>query len=427
MSKSDNISFEDWSNFFQKIAPIFEKRRIIHDEKRKRGDFFNVFSILGMERKEVETHSAFLAELLNPNGNHGLGDKFLTTFIDTIIPKHLKGFDCNNNTYQVNKECYEGKISEDGEKGGRVDIRIISEHNIIIIENKIDAEDKYKQLTRYKKVAKKANNHCLLYLTLNGKEANDYSTQTNEGEPLVAGEDYYPISYKEDILGWLKKCLEIAVLHSKVRETIAQYIDLIKKLTNMELETINLLLDKENQLYTLKILDARILLEKKIYEKVRKTITEHDSLKHIKWEMDNYSKKYLFRPVGWKIFYFSLEAKYFGLYNKEFDGEDKNGKPFSDQLKELCKDIQLGKLKVENSDGSYPFGYYKIPETTFTELIKDEFANEIVNNIKQIFNDIENNKELSKQIEEGELKNKIGKCLKLENVTLKDCFNFESK
>ena len=253
MSESKNVSLENWSNFFKEIAPIFEKRKIILDEKRKRGDFFNVFSILGMERKEVETHSAFLAELLNPNGNHGLGDKFLTTFIDTIIPKHLKGFDCNNNTYQVNKECYEGKISEDGEKGGRVDIRIISEHNIIIIENKIDAEDKYKQLTRYKKVAKKANNHCLLYLTLNGKEANDYSTQTNEGEPLVAGEDYYPISYKEDILGWLKKCLEIAVLHSKVRETIAQYIDLIKKLTNMELETINLLLDKENQLYTLKI------------------------------------------------------------------------------------------------------------------------------------------------------------------------------
>lgn len=92
MSESKNISFEDWSNFFKEIAPIFEKRRIILDEKRKRGDFFNVFSILGMERKEVETHSAFLAELLNPNGNHGLGNKFLTTFIDTIIPKPLKGF-----------------------------------------------------------------------------------------------------------------------------------------------------------------------------------------------------------------------------------------------------------------------------------------------------------------------------------------------
>ena len=42
-----------------------------------KGENFNVFSILKMESKENETHSAFLGELLNPKGSHGFGSLFL--------------------------------------------------------------------------------------------------------------------------------------------------------------------------------------------------------------------------------------------------------------------------------------------------------------------------------------------------------------
>lgn len=38
---------------------------------------FNIFRILKLESSEVRLHSAFIAELLNPKGNHGQKDKFL--------------------------------------------------------------------------------------------------------------------------------------------------------------------------------------------------------------------------------------------------------------------------------------------------------------------------------------------------------------
>jgi len=41
------------------------------------GENFNIFRILKVESSEVKTHSAFIAELLNPNGSHGQKDTFL--------------------------------------------------------------------------------------------------------------------------------------------------------------------------------------------------------------------------------------------------------------------------------------------------------------------------------------------------------------
>ena len=61
------------------------------DEERKRGEWFNVFNVLGMSTDEVRTHSRFIAELLNPQGSHGCGDEFLKAFIK-VIPS-LNGFD----------------------------------------------------------------------------------------------------------------------------------------------------------------------------------------------------------------------------------------------------------------------------------------------------------------------------------------------
>lgn len=37
-----------------------------------------------VERDEVHTRSAFLAELLNPKGSHGMKDKFLKLFIECM-------------------------------------------------------------------------------------------------------------------------------------------------------------------------------------------------------------------------------------------------------------------------------------------------------------------------------------------------------
>ena len=41
---------------------------------------FNLFHLLGVAKAEVTTHTALLANLLNPAGSHGQGTLFLETF-----------------------------------------------------------------------------------------------------------------------------------------------------------------------------------------------------------------------------------------------------------------------------------------------------------------------------------------------------------
>ena len=68
-----------------------------------------------------------------------------------------------------------------------------------------------------------------MYLTLDGKEASDDSAQ---------GCPYQCISYKNEISKWLAECARISFDRPLVRETIRQYINLIKQLTNQSMGTL---------------------------------------------------------------------------------------------------------------------------------------------------------------------------------------------
>jgi hypothetical protein len=54
------------------------------------GENFNVFKVLGLTTNEVRTHSAFIAELLNPKGSHGQKDVFLKLFLEVLDIKLKK-------------------------------------------------------------------------------------------------------------------------------------------------------------------------------------------------------------------------------------------------------------------------------------------------------------------------------------------------
>ena len=67
--------FEDG---FQRIAgALGHLQALAREESRYTAADFNIFRLLGVARAEVTTHSAMLAELLNPDGSHGQGDRFL--------------------------------------------------------------------------------------------------------------------------------------------------------------------------------------------------------------------------------------------------------------------------------------------------------------------------------------------------------------
>lgn len=184
-----------------------------------KSEYFNIFSILNIETDEVKTHSTFLAELLNPLGSHGMGEAFLQLFLNTF---EIKNFDAKS--ARTSLEYYIGKIKN--EEGGRIDILIKSKDRAIVIENKIYAGEQENQLLRYHNAF---NDKELFFLTLNG----DLSNQHNKLK--IKGVEYTPISYGEDILDWLGRCLKEAASQPPIRETIHQYINLIKKLTGQNI------------------------------------------------------------------------------------------------------------------------------------------------------------------------------------------------
>lgn len=225
----------------QNIQDLLNRASAINRQYEKiadiTGENFNVFKILKLSTHEVRTHTAFIAELLNPNGSHGQKEAFLQLFCDQM---KIEEFECVHATLQ--KEKHIGFIPNDYSEGGYIDILIADKkRNGIVIENKIHALDRDKQLFRYYKYAQnKFAKYTLFYLTLDGKEASKVS-KYDTPERCIKN-----ISYTEDILVWLEKCKEKAVSHPILRETISQYIYLIKHLTHQTLSN-----DMSNDLISL--------------------------------------------------------------------------------------------------------------------------------------------------------------------------------
>ena len=268
----DTESIQKLLTKMKRITDIDDK---VQEERRKRGDLFNVFNVIGLRKEEVRLHSAFLAELLNPAGSHGLQDVFLKEFINVADISDLNFVTTNAS---VSTEHYIGK--KEGETGGRIDILIQSKDKAIIIENKISAPDQENQLLRYSNYGKEyaKGGYRLLYLTLDGQTATDFSTGGN----IIV---YNQLSYERHILDWLNRCVEKSDCQPLLRETIRQYIELIKQLTNNTMdkisceELINLLSEKENieNVRTVKKLYTAVLektIERYVFPKLENVANE---------------------------------------------------------------------------------------------------------------------------------------------------------
>lgn len=248
------------NNNVEKLLNEIGKLVVAQNERTKEryshGELFNVFDILGLESKEVRLHSALLAELLRPNGMSGVGNAFQKAFLAILgLPENyiVDG--------RVSVELSIGTTT-DSERG-RIDIIMEDGNHAIIIENKIYAQDQPAQLLKYTNFAK--NNYPygyrLLYLTLDGKEASDDSAQ---------GCPYQCISYKNEISKWLAECARISFDRPLVRETIRQYINLIKQLTNQSMGTlednklVELVASPEHVAEYLMIINNQTAIENKI-------------------------------------------------------------------------------------------------------------------------------------------------------------------
>ena len=264
----------DIQRFFQEVASICALGQAQQEERNRKGENYNLFSILSIERYELK-HSALIANLLDPKGSHGCGDAFLRAFFEIALKGTAYPFE-SSTPPQSYTEYYTGPIA--GDTGGRIDILIQSSCYGLIIENKIYAGDQDKQLTRYDNYGKKtfgADGYLLVYLTLFGNEASEGSTAKGSAKEV----DYLCLSYAEDILRWLEQCVRLAYDKPLVRESLNQYIRTIKQLTYQDMnqedipKIIDLAVDYPEVVATLsskRDAIAQGIREKYIFPKLRK-------------------------------------------------------------------------------------------------------------------------------------------------------------
>ncbi len=221
------LSLDNFHQLIESVKGIVSRYK---DDAVQSGADFNIFQIIGLTSDEVRVHSAFLATLLDPQGSHRQGDLFLQLFTKQLS-QIVHDFDTKSAVVECEK--YIGRMTET--TGGRIDIHIEDKKgHKIIIENKIYAPDQTNQLIRYHNYAPDA---VLLYLTLDGKEPGKDSA----GD-LIEEEQYYLISYSNEILDWLADCYEAVKRIPRLAEGINHYINLIKIITN---QSTNIMMTKE--------------------------------------------------------------------------------------------------------------------------------------------------------------------------------------
>ena len=228
--------FDYYDKLFTRLYTVKLKYSIINT--------YNIFSVLSMERDETKLHSAIIADLLNPNGMHELGSVPLILFLKNALSKLNIPID-DIDSYKVETEFDLGRKNIEIIKptGGRLDILLESNTTIIAIENKIFASDQEYQLTRYANSLEKLfpkKNRYLIYLNPKGKLPSKISIyRDKEKSSLLKNSfDYHVISYRNEVLNWLRL---IESTNDTFRSVISQYIDVIMKMIRRfeMLDTIN--------------------------------------------------------------------------------------------------------------------------------------------------------------------------------------------
>lgn len=143
---------------------------------------FNIFEALGVVRQELR-HSDFLAFLMDPSQNHGLGDAFLKRLLKRVL---VVASDPPLSAVDIDVADLRGAVVR--REWHNIDILVHDPQNHLAcaIENKVGSGEHSDQLRRYRQVVSRefpADRAVLVFLT-------------PEGDP-PSDEAYIPFSYTE--------------------------------------------------------------------------------------------------------------------------------------------------------------------------------------------------------------------------------------
>ena len=372
---------EKLKELFNDVNYILQEEKIKKEESLCRGERFNMFQVCGVDHYEV-MHSAIIASFLDPKGNHGQKDKYLKAFISIVDDKTgMETSSCSVYTEHVTNE-------------GRIDILIEDKKGKgIILENKVYAADQWEQLKRYDRFSKNKygeGNYTIYYLTLDEHDASDDSGK---------GINYIRISYKEHILNWIEKCIKESATTPLIRETLIQYRNHIKQLTNQDMDTMNkeALIDTmiNNPEAIAALFSMQEDYKRRAFDNYVKPAFEEfckeNNLIYGECNLFEYGKEkgFYFRRSEWDIFAIWVYSEnkrsnsgfYWGISNY-------NG----DAIKLESSSYHIG----GKSSLYWPYGYAYLEKhgnwddmNTVAAMIKGDFANCIIEIVRQTLKDID--------------------------------------
>jgi hypothetical protein len=224
-------------NAGQLLAGVTGIMKRYEAEWQKTGEKYNLFKVAGIAHKEVAM-CRVLADLLNPQGKHCQGSRYLSLFWETVRPRLPDKLPLDVGRAKVAAEYV---INENR----RIDIVIENGKVFVPIEVKIWAGDQPKQLADYFAFAKTKNKGVhvpALYLTVDGHEPSGFS------KAGIGKNDYACISFKNEMLVWLEACARESATEAvvPVRENLKQLIAAIKSLCGKSEDT-----KMENEIFEL--------------------------------------------------------------------------------------------------------------------------------------------------------------------------------
>ena len=208
--------------FLDEVKPIIKDIHAKEEEKRARGENFNIFSILGIETREVYL-CKMLGALLSPQGGHDAGAIFLEKFLADVLAESA-----------LAKRAEEAVVRcEDATKEDRrIDLTIEMNGKIIPIEAKINAGDQEHQLADYYLEITSRAGTCdyICYLTKDGRKPSLDSMTSTSGNAQLNEVQIKRLSWKDDIVPWLEACASLEIMQRKtlVQKNIWQLIDTIR-------------------------------------------------------------------------------------------------------------------------------------------------------------------------------------------------------
>lgn len=226
---SDEITHQIGTNDaieFNTINALSDSFMKVYDlEKSKLPYHINILDLLWANEN---AHSRIFAELLKQNSGNRfdiltLFSKFLTTLNENFI--HIP---------------HKPEITSEK---GRIDLLIVDSDFALIIENKIhgaiDQDSQLSKYIEYVKTIKHINESQIyvIYLTRDGnKIIDDKSWKTKNGNDYKNqfSTRFFTLSYKENILPWLKKEVlpNCEIKDVYLKSTVEQYIDYLEGMFN---------------------------------------------------------------------------------------------------------------------------------------------------------------------------------------------------